>query len=148
MPSPGFERFSPESALKNPNVMKLLLLANYNSVGMVFFLMFFRAMHHWESAAAIGHPVVSFLTRLGSTILLSGDAGGCVAALMRRRGLKSTMKSILFLNVIWELFDFIAGFVVVAFRVGGTTKEERIASMIWNVVFGAMAHSVQRVNWV
>ena len=57
-PSPiGEQGFSPEyraeEALQNPHVVKLLQLANYGSVSLVFLMMLFRVQVHLEHAAVI-----------------------------------------------------------------------------------------------
>lgn len=145
-PPPG----APEEALQNPYINKLLLLANYNTVGCVFLLFFFRTSHHLENVQA-NHQA----TGVGSVVargvlsgLLLGDGVACVCALLRRKELKPHMKTMLLLNAVWEALVFTGGLIGVLLGTTGIlSREEVVAAMLWNAFFGSLCLSMQRVSW-
>jgi len=145
--SADFQRSTAEEALNNPMVQKLLLLANYTTVGIVFFFLFFRTMHHYEAAALIETPIQEFLCRTVLVCLMAGDAASSTAALLRRRGLKAMMKSMLTANCAWECLDGINNFRHAVFGSSPLPREELLAGLLWNVFFTSLCLSVQRVSW-
>ena len=145
--SADFQRSTAEEALNNPMVQKLLLLANYTTVGIVFFFLFFRTMHHYEAAALIESPFQEFLSRTVLVCLMTGDAASSAAALLRRRGLKAMMKSMLTANCAWECLDGVNNFRRAIFGSSLLPREELLAGLLWNVFFTSLCLSVQRVSW-
>jgi|AntAceMinimDraft_5_1070358.scaffolds.fasta_scaffold87367_1 hypothetical protein len=145
--SADFQRSTAEEALRNPMVQKLLLLANYTTVGIVFFFLFFRTMHHYEAAALIDAPFQAFVCRTALMALLAGDAVSCVAAVLQRRGLKAAMKTVLTANCAWECLDGVGNLRHTVFGVTQLSREELVAGLLWNIFFTSLCLSVQRVSW-
>ena len=83
---------SVEEALRNPQVLKLLQLATYGSVSVVFLLMLFRLQVHLEHAAAIEAAGRRAATNFVVAALMVGDGAGFALSALRLRRFKPYMK--------------------------------------------------------
>eukprot|EP00614_Pseudopedinella_elastica_P015252 CAMPEP_0172582286 /NCGR_PEP_ID=MMETSP1068-20121228/1727_1 /TAXON_ID=35684 /ORGANISM="Pseudopedinella elastica, Strain CCMP716" /LENGTH=364 /DNA_ID=CAMNT_0013375591 /DNA_START=36 /DNA_END=1130 /DNA_ORIENTATION=- len=137
-----------EEALRNPAVQKLLLLASWPTVGLTFAMLVFRMGHHYESAPHIGNAARSALVRSVAGLLIASDAVCAVACFARQRALKSALKTMLVVNASWEGFALACGlFKIVLGKTGFLSKEEVVATMVWNFFFASSALGIRKLNW-
>merc|ERR1712216_70062 len=93
----------------------------------------FRALNHYELAQQIGSPAKLAAVKLTLSGLIVGNTAGFIAALTRRRGLKSLMKATLSANAIYEFCDFMANFsCILLHKTMYVSRDEFMILMFWN----------------
>lgn len=145
--SAPFQTTEPVTTQKSP-YLAILAMQSYRGAAIFFMFFTFRGLHHFELAEQITNPVRSTAVKLMVSILIGGNVLGFLAGILSRRGLKIFMKSMLSLNMLWELADFANNFAsIVLGRNMHVSKDEYISLMIWNALMVVVAGSCRKASW-
>ena len=138
-----------ESALDEDGRTKLLASVSRGSIAMFFFVLMWRAVHHYELADASFKGPFRLMMVVPTVALFVGNMSGCVASLTSpSHSAKKRMKAILNLNKLVEILLFAYNLSrLTMFTSKFVPREIYVGRTLTNFLFLVQCQLFTRVTW-
>lgn len=137
------------SATDEDGRMKLMASVSRGSISFFFFILMWRAVHHYELADQSRKGLGRLLLVIPAVALFIGNMAGCVASVTSpSQSAKKRMKAILNLNKLVEFTLFVYNVLrLTVFPSKFTTREIYVGRTLTNFIFLVQCQLFTKVTW-